>query len=431
MKIGIIGAGFTGLAATYYLQKEGHQVVIFEKDSQPGGLAIGYKENSWDWTLEEHYHHWFTNDKSVLDLANEIGHPVIIRRPKTSSYVEEGTYQLDSPISLLKFPKLSLINKVRMGSALAFLRYNPMWKPLERFKAEPYLIKVMGNTGYKKIWEPLMVNKLGKYAKTVSLAWFWARVYKRTSDLAYPKGGFLEFAKHLENEIIKKGGKFYYEAEVQEISSSKTTNVKFRTIKNSKLKIEDFDKLIVTVPFFIFSKIALQLPKAYINKYSSLIGIGAVNMVLRLNAPFLKNNTYWLNMCDVNSPILAIVEHTNFMDKKNYNNEHLLYVGNYMEKTDPRFSMSKEELLKLYNPYLVKIKSDYKKHIIDYEVFKAPFAQPIIPINYSKKIPPFKTPLKNVYLANIQQVYPWDRGTNYAVELGKKISTIINSTHDN
>lgn len=60
MKIAIIGAGFTGLSAAYQLLKQGHKVTIFEKDSQPGGLAVGYQEKKWDWTLEKHYHYWFT-----------------------------------------------------------------------------------------------------------------------------------------------------------------------------------------------------------------------------------------------------------------------------------------------------------------------------------------------------------------------------------
>ena len=33
--------------------------------------------------------------------------------------------------------------------------------------------------------------------------------------------------------------------------------------------------------------------------------------------------------------------------------------------------------------------------------------------------------MPNVFLANIQQVYPWDRGTNYAVELGQKAAKLI------
>jgi protoporphyrinogen oxidase len=98
-----------------------------------------------------------------------------------------------------------------------------------------------------------------------------------------------------------------------------------------------------------------------------------------------------------------------------------------MPVTDKKFTASKEELLKLYDPLLTTINSNYKKSIVDYEVFRAPFAQPIVPAQYSKLIPAFQTPLSRVYLANMQQVYPWDRGTNYAVELGRKISDLVDS----
>ncbi len=422
MKIGIIGAGFTGLAAAFYLQKKGHHVTIFEKDKLPGGLALGYKEKGWDWTLEQHYHHWFTNDKSVLELAEEINHKVIVKRPKTSSFVEGGIYQLDSPVSLLKFPKIPIIDRLRTGVALAFLKYNPIWKPLEKYRAVPYLKKFMGEKSYKTIWEPLMVNKLGKYAPTVSLAWFWARIYKRTPSLAYPEGGFLHFASHLEDVLVKNNVVIHHETEVLSINAKKTPQITFR---NNREQTEVFDKIIVTVPSPLFIKIAPSLPKKYVDSLTRLKGIGAINLVLRLSKQFMKDGTYWLNMCDIKSPILAVVEHTNFMDSKKYNNEHLLYVGNYNPVDDKKFALNEDELLNLYHPYLEKISPGYKKTIIGERVFKAFFAQPIIPPNYSMNIPAFRTPLKNVYLANIQQVYPWDRGTNYAVELGKKISDYL------
>lgn len=423
MKVAIIGAGFTGLSASYFLQKKGHKITIFERDILPGGLALGYKEDKWKWTLEQHYHHWFTNDKSILNLANEIHHPVIIKRPKTSSFVDEKIFQLDSPLSLLKFPMLSLMDRIRTGFALGILRYNPFWKPLEKFRAVPYLKKLMGNTAYKKIWEPLMVNKLGSYASVVSLAWFWARIYKRTPSLAYPKGGFLNFAIHLENVLTKKGVIIHHTSEVTKIDGGKKPFVLFK--KEGSVKKEYFDKIIVTVPSPLFIKITPSLPEKYVKDLSTLKGIGAINLILRLSKPFFSDNTYWLNMCALDSPILAIVEHTNYMHTKNYNNEHVIYIGNYNPITDVKFSMSDKQLLSLYHPYLIKINPEYKKSIIGMKVFKAPFAQPIIETNYSKKIPPFKTPLENIFLANIQQVYPWDRGTNYAVELGEKIAAVI------
>lgn len=426
MKIGIIGAGFTGLSAAYYLSKKGHEVFIFEKDDKPGGLAVGYKEKGWDWTLEHHYHHWFTNDKSVLTLAHEINHPVNAPRPKTSSFIKGNIYQLDSPISVLKFPLLPIVQRLRMGISLALLKFNPLWKPLEKYTAEPYLKKSMGQIPYEMIWEPLMKNKLGRYARSVSLAWFWARIYKRTQSLAYPQGGFLAFAQHIQEIVEKQKCTFYYETEITRLSSDLVPTISYKNT-SGEVKMQEFDRIIVTTPSMLFTKIAPSLPTGYIEKAKKRISIGAVNVILRLKKQFLTDGTYWLNVCDLKSPILAIVEHTNYMNSKNYNDEHIVYVGNYMEVSDPRFSMTEKELLELYDPWLSKINPNYKSSIIDYKLFKAPFAQPIIFKNYSREIPSFKTPLKNVFLANIEQVYPWDRGTNYAVELGKKIAKIITS----
>jgi protoporphyrinogen oxidase len=422
MKIAIIGAGFTGLSAAYQLVKEGHDVTIFEKDPQPGGLAIGYQEKKWDWTLEKHYHHWFTNDAFILGLAKELGQEVLIKTPKTSIYLDNKIYQLDSPLALLKFNKLSMLQRIQMGAALALLRYNPFWKPLEKINAVEFLPKLIGEKAWKMIWEPQLRNKMGEYADEISLVFFWTRVSKRTTSLAYPAGGFLSFAQKIVKVTEKKGGKFYFNAEIESITEMSDKKI---TIKTDK-KEATFDKAIVTLPSFLFLKLAPQLPDEYKNKLVRLRGLGATDLIMRLKKPFLSDNTYWLSICEKDSRVLVIVEHTNIMDKKHYNNEHLVYVGNYPKTDDPKFTMAKEELLEYYDPVLKRLNPDYKKNLIGYELFKAPFAQPIVPTNYSKLIPPMTTPLENVFLANIEQVYPWDRGTNYAVELGQKVAKLIN-----
>lgn len=417
MKIAVIGAGFTGLSSAYRLAKHGHHVVVFEKDAKPGGLAVGYKEKEWEWTLEKHYHHWFTNDDSVLNLAKEINHDVIITRPHTNWFIHDKIYEFDSIPAALKFKELSVINRVRNLATLTLFRFNPFWKPLERIHATTSLPLLMGQKTYSLLWEPLFVNKFGPYAKDVSLAWFWARIKKRTQSLAYPKGGFLRFAETVTKKIRSLNGEVLFNAEITNLTSER--EIKMTYMHNSKTHKKTFDKAIVTLSSFLFLKIAPQLPESYKKSLSQLKGLGATNIVLRLKKPFFPDNTYWLSVADQSSPIMAIVEHTNFMDKRHYNNEHLVYLGNYLSHSDARFSQTKEETLRRYDPLLRKINADYKTHLIDYELFKAPFAQPIIPINYSRMLPPFHTPLPHVFLCNIQQVYPWDRGTNYAVELGE------------
>lgn len=417
MKIAVIGAGFTGLTAAYDFLKEGHEVTIFEKDQNPGGLAIGYKEKEWKWTLEAFYHHWFTNDAAVLHLAKELDYPVIIKRPKTSSYINGHMYQLDSLRTLLSFQQLSLPERIQMGLVVASLRFNPYWRPLEKITATGFLKHTIGEKAYRILWEPLLAGKFGTYADTVSLAWFWARIVKRTTRLAYPSGGFLSFTQAFAKRIAEQGGKFVYEAEVTTLTQA-GTGVSLGTYGL-------FDKVVVTLPSFAFLHLVPTLPETYKKSLMQLHGLGAVMLIMRLRHRFFKDGTYWLNVCDTTSPVLALVEHTNFMDSRHYNNEHLVYAGNYVPQDHPYFSMTAEALLKTYAPLLKKINPGYSASLIGIKKFSAPFAQPIIPTNYSRMIPPFDTPVKHVYLANMQQVYPWDRGTNYAVELGHRVVKYI------
>lgn len=426
MRIAIIGAGFTGLAAAYSLQKAGHQITVFEKDALPGGLAIGYKEKDWEWTLEKHYHHWFTNDTHVLDLAKEIGHEVIIKTPKSSFFIHDKLYQFDSPKAILSFVKLPLFDRIRMAGIFALLfRFNPLWQPLEKFKIDTILPFLIGKKAYTLLWKPQLVNKMGEYASSISLVWFWARIKKRTTSLAYPKGGFLAFAQKLAQTVETQGGKILFNCEIESLTDKKTVSI---TVKeNQRKKILEFDRLIVSVPSYLFLKMAPSLPESYKSSLVKLQGLSATNLVLRLKRPFFSDRTYWLSICEPDAPIMAIIEHTNFMEKTHYNNEHLVYVGNYAFTHD-KLTWDKKKILALYTPFLQRINPEFEKHLIDYSYFTAPFAQPIVPANYSRLMPKMTTPFPHVFLANIEQVYPWDRGTNYAVELGKKVAQLITQT---
>ena len=194
MKIGIIGAGFTGISAAYRLSKAGENVSLFESEPNPGGLASGFSAKGWEWALEEHYHHWFTSDWSVRNLATEIGHQVNFYRPKTSVLIKDGMFQLDSPFSLLKFPYLPLLDRIRTGAVLAYLKVTPFWKMLEGITAESFLKKTMGGNSWETLWKPLFVGKFGNYAPSIPASWFWARIKKRSASLGYPEGGFGSFS---------------------------------------------------------------------------------------------------------------------------------------------------------------------------------------------------------------------------------------------
>lgn len=421
MRVAIIGAGFGGLAIAYKLANKGMDVTVFESDKQPGGLAIGFKEVKWDWSIEKHYHHWFTSDWSVRNLAKEIGHKVIVIRPKTSTLIDGQIKQLDSPLSLLLFDKLPLLDRLRMAAVLTYLKLTPYWQPLERITAEKFIKKYMGATSWKVLWEPLFKGKFDKYLDEISAAWFWARIKKRTTSLCYPEGGFLKFAENLTKSIKEKGGKFLFNTPVHSI-------IKINNVFHIKTadKNYEFDRVICTLPSPLFVNITRNLPKKYVIEILNLKGIGAVNMVLSLKKQFLTDGTYWLNINKAEHPFLAVVEHTNFMDKVNYNNQHLLYIGNYVDHSHEYFKFSEDQMFYEFYDSLKKINPDFnEKWVTKKNLFKAYFAQPIYNLNYSHKLPDFKTPIEGLFLCNIQQVYPWDRGTNYAVENGEKVAELV------
>ncbi len=418
MKIAIIGAGFTGLAAGLRLSQKGHDIYIYEKESSVGGLAVGFKDKRWRWTLERAYHHWFTNDWSVLKLAEELKHPVVIKRPRTDIFAGGQIVPLDSAISLIKFPFISILSRFRTGVVLAFMKLTNNYHLFESKPALSWIGRWMGRESLETIWEPLFLGKFGEYKDLVILSWFWARIKKRTSSLAYPEGGFKTFADRITQVIEELGGKLFLSTTVESIGS----DPKGSFIKSGGKRI-NFDRIICTSPTPVFLKLA-NLPQNYSKKLASIKHLHALNLILISKKPFMKES-YWLSIADKSFPFLVLVDHTNFMDPKFYNKEHILYIGCYLPIDHPYLKMSGRELLKTFDKYLTQINPDYRKHLLRVEKFVGPFAQPVVEKGYSKVIPEMKTPLKDVFLANLDMVYPWDRGTNYAVELGENVASIV------
>ena len=412
MKIAIVGGGFTGLSAAYELLKYGHSVTLFEKEKILGGLAMGWKEKHWQWSLEKGYHHWFTNDTAILNLTKKLGleNKLIIKRPITSVWWQGKMYPFDSPSSLLAFPGLSLLDKVRTGLLLAGLKSNPFGEYLENFTAEQLFISIGGKKAWQTIWEPLLYGKFGDYAPTVAASWLWARIKKRTPSLMYMEGGFQTVVDALARAIRSRGG-----------------IIKIGITVNQK-DFSQFDRVLLTIPTPIALNLVPQLKIENCKLQIAIPHLHAHVLILETKEPILKD-VYWLSVTDRSFPFLAVVAHTNFMDKKHYGGHHITYIGNYLPTGHKYLSMTKEQLLKEFFPFIKRLNKSF--HLSDlqiYNLFIGYYAQPVHQLHYSKIAPKLATPIPGVYLANLDSIYPWDRGTNYAVELGIRTARTI---HEN
>ncbi len=128
-------------------------------------------------------------------------------------------------------------------------------------------------------------------------------------------------------------------------------------------------------------------------------------------------------------PFLALVEHTNMISPQHYGGDHLIYVGDYLDPSHRYFRLSQDELLAEFLPALVRFNPDFRPDwVTGAWLHRVAYAQPVPVRGYADMIPPISTPLPGLYFASMSQVYPWDRGTNYAVEMGQRVAAEIH--HD-
>lgn len=418
-KVLIIGAGATGLASGYFLINKGYDVVIVEKAGQPGGLAGSLKVQGAN--LELFYHHLFTTDKAAVEMINEIGLGDKLKFYPSNNgiYYEGQIYPFSSPVDMLKFKPIDFISRVRFGLSSAYLKITNNWKPFEKQYAISWMRKWAGKRATEVIWKPLITGKFGERADEITMSWLWARIHNRSFKLGYMDGGFQQVYEKLDSKIKEKGGSIIYGQGVESLKSSKG-NVS-ASLENGK-KI-NADLAIVTVAEPLFAK----MTNTKLDKKTSHEHLGATCFVLELDRSFIPY--YWLNINDTTFPFLAVVEHTRMVGTESYNGRHIVYVGNYIPHDDWRFNTSPEELLKVYIPYLKRLNPNFKKSWIKkYHFSKAPFTQPIVTKDYSSKIPANKTKLPNIWLATMTQIYPEDRGQNYAFAMAKKVIEQIENT---
>lgn len=429
-KFGIIGAGVAGLAAAWELSQHGHTAIIYEAQPEVGGLAAGFKDSHWEWSLEKFYHHWFASDSALLQLADELGvrHKILFPRPKTSMWMQGAAYQLDSPISALRFPLMSWPEKIRFGVVTLFLRLTSQWAWLEKYTADEWLQRYLGKSLYERIWRPMLIGKFGEFYREVNMAWFWARIHSRTPRLGTYEGGFQAFVDEFAAALRQRGVQICLNLPVEKVERQADGKVTVQTAAGT----ETFDAVISTSSPRLLLKMIPQISGAYAQQVETLRHMGAVCVVVALNQKLMHDQTYWLNLPaqatdrEQNEfPFLALVEHTNYVSSDHFGGDHILYMGDYVPTEHEYLKLSDEELAERFLPSLSTVNPSFSRSWIrKVWVFRAPYAQPLPTVHHSQNLPDLKTPVPGIYWASMSQVYPWDRGTNYAVEIGRRVAQV-------
>jgi len=418
----VVGAGAMGLAAAYWAAKAGHEVKVIEAAPDPGGMAGHFDFDGV--SIERFYHFVCRSDAPTFLLLKELGlqDKMIWRSTSMGLYTEKKLHTWGNPIALLRVPFLGVIDKIRYALFAFVCIRRDSWPALEHESAKRWIVRWCGASLYKKLWKPLFDLKFYEYADNISAAWIWTRIRRigrsRKSmfqeELGYIEGGSLTLVNALISGIKDKGGQIYLREPVQQVTVQNGCVTGVRTVNHFHVA----DAVICTVPTPLISKLLPDLPVEWTKRYDAIHNIGVICVIFKLAQSVTPH--FWVNISDPEIEIPGVIEFTNL---RPIGSDVVVYVPYYMPATNKKFSWPDQQLIDEAFSCLQHLNGTIERSSIRAtKVARLLYGQPICEPEFSSKIPPTKTPIAGLQIADTCFYYPEDRGIAESVRLGQELA---------
>jgi protoporphyrinogen oxidase len=408
MKIGIIGGGPMGLALAYRFSGKGHAVTVFEREKQLGGLATHHDYGAFFW--DRFYHVILPSDTHLISFLKDIGLGEQIRWSKTLTgfYVDQQFYSVSNSLEFLRFPLLSLWEKVRFVLAVLYSSRIRNWQRLETSPVDDWLIGMCGRTAYEKMWKPLLLAKLGESYRRVSAVFIWTYMKRLHSaressaqskeHLGYVSGGYKTVWGRLQELIRSAGGEIRTGISVRHIRPHAAGGLWVEHDKNT----DHFDKVIFTGPVNILQKVAGDKLLKVTNGDYAVEYLGVICMVLVTRKPLTPY--YVLNIADGRIPFTGVIGMSNVVSLQETAGRYLTYLPKYMLSDDPVFHRPDDELRALFFAGLGLMFPDLRAEDIEgVHINRAVRVQPLQVLNYSSLVPQVVTEHEDFFVLNTSQ----------------------------
>lgn len=420
-RIVVIGAGAMGLAAAHRAVQLGHEVDLVEADSVAGGMAAHFDFGGL--SIERFYHFVCKSDEPTFALMRELGIGDKMRWRTTSmGYFMKGRiHPWGDPISLLRFPHLSLVAKIRTGLQMFLTTKTSNFASIEHKTARQWLEGGSGKEVYNTLWKRLMDLKFYELANDISASWIATRVRRignsRRSifqeELGYIEGGSQTLVDALVSAYTGKGGRLHLStpAEKVESASGRVTGV------TAGGQFFPADAVISTIPTPLISTLVPDLPADSKARYDEIRNIGVVCLLFKLKKSVSRN--FWVNIVDESIDIPGLIEFSNLRPV----GDTIVYVPYYMPVTQPKWKWSDQQFIDEAFGYIRKVNPDIvQTDLVDAKVGRLKYAQPVCEPNFMAKLPPIQTPIGGLQIADTCYYYPEDRGIAESVRYGRDMA---------
>lgn len=426
-RIAVLGAGPMGLAVAYQLARDGHHPVIFEADDRIGGMTATFDFSGLN--IERYYHFHCISDHAFLTVLDELGISEKMHwvETKMGYWYQDRLQPWGNPVALAKFKGLSWTAKFRYGLHAFLSTKRNDWRPLDSVEATGWIQKWVGAEAYEVLWRRLFDYKFYEYSSNLSAAWIWSRIRRIgrsrynlfKEKLGYLEGGSDTLLQAMRQEIEKHGGEIKLSSPVSKVI------IEHGCVKGVEIAgvAHAFDKVISTIPLPYVSKVMPELPQEVLEQFKSIRNIAVVCVIVKLRQAVTEN--FWLNTNDPEMDIPGVVEYSNLRPL----DEHIVYVPFYMPGEHPKFADENHVFIAKVKSYLSKINPLLTEDdFLDVKVSRYRYAQPICEPEYLDRLPPVKTAIEGLWVADTSYYYPEDRGISESIAFGRNMAR--DATHD-
>jgi protoporphyrinogen oxidase len=434
-RVGIVGGGLLGMTLAHRMAAQGVQASIIEAAPQPGGLASSQTIGGARW--DRFYHVILLSDRDLLALLEELGLGNRLRWGYTRSgfYTDGVFHSLSSSLDFLTFPPLRLSDKARL--AYTILRASRIQDPLplESETAASWLRRCSGIRTYERLWRPLLRSKLGENAEKASASFIWAiiaRMYAaRRSGLkremfGYVDGGYAVILPHFREALLARGVEFVCGQAVAQVSGS-PEGASVILADGSSL---EFDAVILTVACPQIVGLCPELTLSERARLNSVVYQGIVCPSLLLRRPL--RSYYVTSITDEWVPFTAVIEMTALVDRERFGGHSLIYLPRYLSQTSPVWQQSDTEIVDTFVRALLRMYPELRESdVVSWQMARAREVLAISTLNYSRdSLPPNRTSLPNVFIANSAQIAAGTLNVNETVALAnRKAAELLPSIH--
>lgn len=445
----VVGGGVLGLALARRLAQAGQNVTVFEAAPEIGGLASAWQLGDVAW--DRHYHVTLLSDSRLRRLLADLGLDRDMRwvETKTGFFTDGRLHSMSTSLEFLKFPPLRLVDKLRLAGTILGASRRTDWKPLEQVLVADWLRRWSGERTFRKIWEPLLLAKLGECYRRTNAAFIWAtiqRMYRaRKSGLkkemfGYLPGGYARFFKRLAQDLDDRGVELRTSTRVVEVCSSEEHGpspelageprppvpgprggpasrvlVRWRGADGEE-SIEHFDRVILTAPSPIVTQLCPELGDAQRGKHESIEYLGVVCASVLLKQPLAQY--YVTNITDPGLPFTAVIEMTTLVDRGEFRGRSLVYLPRYAAGDDAIWKQSDGEIEERFLAGLERMYPDFRRdHVEAFRISRARHVMALPTLGYSERLPPLATNVPGVFAINSAHIVKGTLNVNEILEL--------------